>query len=93
MAPDFGNMCNMFDPDDFHTVSVLDGAVVSVLYGPRGPRGPCVIPTYIAVGATGFGVSVSQSFGIDLAYGGLLGLMIFRPRGCSWSVSCRAVTR
>lgn len=56
------------NPDDFETVSVLKGAAATALYGSRGLNGAVVITTKSGKGFKGFGVSVSQTFGIDHAY-------------------------
>lgn len=56
------------NPDDFETVSVLKGAAATALYGSRGLNGAVVITTKSGKSGKGFGVSFSQTFGIDHAY-------------------------
>lgn len=67
-ANDYGNELKNLNPDDFETVSVLKGAAATALYGSRGLNGAVVITTKSGKGFKGFGVSVSQTFGIDHAY-------------------------
>jgi len=67
-ANDYGNELKNLNPDDFETVSVLKGAAATALYGSRGLNGAVVITTKGGKGAKGFGVSVSQTLGIDWAY-------------------------
>lgn len=78
-ADDYGNMLKNLNPDDFETVSVLKGAAATALYGSRGLNGAVVITTKSGKNATGFGVSVSQTFGIDHAHGGMNRQMIYGP--------------
>jgi len=86
-ANDYGNMLKNLNPDDFETVSVLKGAAATALYGSRGLNGAVVITTKSGKGATGFGVSVSQSFGIDHAHGGMKRQMIYGPGQYSGNVT------
>ena len=67
-ANDYGNELKNLNPDDFETVSILKGAAATALYGSRGLNGAVVITTKGGKGAKGFGVSVSQTFGVDWAY-------------------------
>ena len=62
---DYGNELKNLNPDDFETVSVLKGAAATALYGSRGLNGAVVITTKSGKGAKGFGISVSQTLGID----------------------------
>jgi len=78
-ANDYGNMLKNLNPDDFETVSVLKGAAATALYGSRGLNGAVVITTKSGKGATGFGVSVSQTFGLDRAHGGMERQMLYGP--------------
>nr|WP_129734362.1 SusC/RagA family TonB-linked outer membrane protein [Parabacteroides goldsteinii] len=78
-ANDYGNMLKNLNPDDFETVSVLKGAAATALYGSRGLNGAVVITTKSGKGATGFGVSVSQTFGLDKAHGGMQRQMLYGP--------------
>ena len=86
-ANDYGNMLKNLNPDDFETVSVLKGAAATALYGSRGLNGAVVITTKSGKGATGFGVSVSQTFGIDHAHGGMQRQMIYGPGNYSGNVT------
>lgn len=65
---DYGNELKNLNPDDFESVSVLKGAAATALYGSRGLNGAVVITTKSGKGASGFGVSFSQTFGIDHAF-------------------------
>lgn len=65
---DYGNELKNLNPDDFETVSVLKGAASTALYGSRGLNGAVVITTKSGKSSTGFGVSVSQTLGIDHAF-------------------------
>ena len=65
---DYGNELKNLNPDDFETVSVLKGAAATALYGSRGLNGAVVITTKSGKSGKGFGVSFSQTFGIDHAY-------------------------
>lgn len=67
-ANDYGNELKNLNPDDFETVSVLKGAAATALYGSRGLNGAVVITTKGGKGAKGFGVSVTQTIGIDHAF-------------------------
>lgn len=67
-ADDYGNELKNLNPDDFETVSVLKGAASTALYGSRGLNGAVIITTKSGKGAKGFGVSVSQTIGIDHAF-------------------------
>ena len=67
---DWGNELKNLNPDDFESVSVLKGAAATALYGSRGLNGAVVITTKSGKGKKGFGVSFSQTFGIDHVYGG-----------------------
>ena len=67
-ANDYGNELKNLNPDDFETVSVLKGAAATALYGSRGLNGAVVITTKSGKGAKGFGISVSQTLGIDHAF-------------------------
>jgi len=67
-ANDYGNELKNLNPDDFETVSVLRGAAATALYGSRGLNGAVVITTKSGKGVKGFGVSVSQTLGIDHAF-------------------------
>lgn len=67
-ASDYGNELKNLNPDDFESVSVLKGAAATALYGSRGLNGAVVITTKSGKGSTGYGVSFSQTFGIDHAY-------------------------
>ena len=67
-ASDYGNELKNLNPDDFESVSVLKGAAATALYGSRGLNGAVVITTKSGKGATGLGISVSQTFGIDHAF-------------------------
>lgn len=64
-ANDYGNELKNLNPDDFESVSVLKGAAATALYGSRGLNGAIVITTKGGGKFQGFGVSVSQSFGLD----------------------------
>ena len=64
-ANDYGNELKNLNPDDFESVSVLRGAAATALYGSRGLNGAVVITTKSGKGTKGFGVSVSQTLGID----------------------------
>lgn len=64
-SSDYGNELKNLNPDDFETVSVLKGAASTALYGSRGLNGAVVITTKSGKGSQGFGVSFSQTFGID----------------------------
>ena len=66
---DFGNILKNLNADDFATMSVLKGAAATALYGSRGINGAVVITTKSGQGR-GFGVSVSQTTGIDWVYRG-----------------------
>ena len=83
---DYGNMLKNLNPDDFETVSVLKGAAATALYGSRGLNGAVVITTKSGKNATGFGVSVSQTFGIDHAHGGMQRQMVYGPGNYSGNV-------
>lgn len=63
---DYGNELKNLNPDDFESVSVLKGAAATALYGSRGLNGAVVITTKSGKGASGFGVSLSQTFGWDV---------------------------
>ncbi len=65
---DYGNELKNLNPDDFESVSVLKGAAATALYGSRGLNGAVVITTKTGKGTKGFGVTVSQTLGIDHAY-------------------------
>lgn len=65
---DYGNELKNLNPDDFETVSVLKGAAATALYGSRGLNGAVVITTKGGTKFKGFGVDISQTFGIDHAY-------------------------
>lgn len=67
-AKDYGNELKNLNPDDFETVSVLKGAAATALYGSRGLNGAVVITTKSGKGGKGFGVSFSQTLGIDHAF-------------------------
>lgn len=62
---DYGNELKNLNPADFESVSVLKGAAATALYGSRGLNGAIVITTKSGKGSKGFGVTVSQTFGID----------------------------
>ena len=85
-ANDYGNMLKNLNPDDFETVSVLKGAAATALYGSRGLNGAVVITTKSGKGATGFGVSVSQTFGLDHVHGGMQRQMVYGPGNYSGNV-------
>lgn len=76
---DYGNMLKNLNPDDFESVSVLKGAASTALYGSRGLNGAVVITTKSGKNISGFGVSVSQTFGIDQARGGMERQMLYGP--------------
>lgn len=63
---DYGNALKNLNPDDFATVSVLKGAPATALYGSRGLNGAVVITTKGGGAQKGFGVSFSQTLGIDV---------------------------
>ncbi|WP_287622576.1 SusC/RagA family TonB-linked outer membrane protein [Parabacteroides sp.] len=86
-ANDYGNMLKNLNPDDFETVSVLKGAAATALYGSRGLNGAVVITTKSGKGATGFGLSVSQTFGLDHAHGGMNRQTIYGPGNYSGNVT------
>lgn len=65
-SKDFGNQLKNLNPDDFESVSVLKGAPATALYGSRGLNGAIVITTKGGGKQKGFGVSVNQTFGIDV---------------------------
>ena len=65
---DFGNGANAINPDDVESMTVLKGAAATALYGSRGLNGAVVITTKSGKGAKGFGISVSQTLGIDHAF-------------------------
>lgn len=65
---DFGNQLKNLNPDDFESVSVLKGAASTALYGSRGINGAIVIKTKDGKSKKGFGVKVTQSFGMDIVY-------------------------
>lgn len=67
-ANDYGNELKNLNPDDFESVSVLKGAAATALYGSRGLNGAVVITTKSGKGTKGFGVSVSQTLGIDKVF-------------------------
>lgn len=67
-ASDYGNELKNLNPDDFATISILKGAAATALYGSRGLNGAVVITTKGGGQYKGFGVSVTQSFGIDHVY-------------------------
>lgn len=67
-ANDYGNELKNLNADDFESVSVLRGAAATALYGSRGLNGAVVITTKSGKGFKGFGVNVSQTFGIDHAF-------------------------
>ena len=67
-ASDYGNELKNLNPDDFQSISVLKGAAATALYGSRGLNGAVVITTKGGGSFSGFGVSVSQTFGIDHVY-------------------------
>lgn len=67
-AGDYGNELKNLNPDDFETLTVLKGAAATALYGSRGLNGAVVITTKSGKGSKGFGVSFSQTFGMDHAY-------------------------
>ena len=56
------------------------------MYGSRGLNGVVVITTKSGKNATGFGVSVSQTFGIDHAHGGMQRQMVYGPGNYSGNV-------
>ena len=62
---DYGNELKNLNPDDFETVSVLKGAAATALYGSRGLNGAVVITTKGGGQQKGFGIAVSQTFGVD----------------------------
>lgn len=64
---DFGNQLKNLNADDFESVTVLKGAAATALYGSRGINGAVVITTKSGSGV-GFGVSVTQTTGIDWVY-------------------------
>lgn len=66
---DFGNQLKNLNPDDYESISVLKGAAATALYGSRGINGAIVIKTKDGQGKRGLGVKVTQSFGIDHAFG------------------------
>lgn len=65
---DYGNELKNLNPDDFETISVLKGAAATALYGSRGLNGAIVVTTKGGGKYKGFGVEVSQTFGIDHAF-------------------------
>ncbi|MDR0331921.1 MAG: SusC/RagA family TonB-linked outer membrane protein [Dysgonamonadaceae bacterium] len=65
-ANDFGNELKNLNPDDFETVTVLKGAAATALYGSRGLNGAIVITTRSGRSGQGLGISVSQTFGMDM---------------------------
>ena len=67
-ASDYGNQLKNLNPDDFQSISVLKGAAATALYGSRGLNGAVVITTKGGGSFSGFGVSVSQTFGMDHVY-------------------------
>lgn len=64
---DYGNQLKNLNADDFESVSVLKGSAATALYGSRGINGAVVITTKSGKGA-GFGVTVSQTTGVDWVY-------------------------
>ncbi len=67
-SKDYGNELKNLNPDDFATVSVLKGAAATALYGSRGLNGAVVITTKSGKKNSGYGVNVTQTFGIDHVY-------------------------
>ncbi len=65
---DYGNQLKNLNPDDFENVSILKGSAATALYGSRGINGAVVITTKSGSGKKGFGISVSQTTGIDWVY-------------------------
>ncbi len=65
---DYGNQLKNLNADDFESVSILKGAAATALYGSRGINGAVVITTKSGNGGTGFGISVTQTTGIDWVY-------------------------
>ncbi len=68
-SDDFGNELKNLNPDDYESISVLKGAAATALYGSRGINGAIVIKTKDGKGKKGLGVKVTQSVGIEHAYG------------------------
>ena len=75
----FDGSVNSINPDDISSMTVLKDAASAALYGSRGLNGAVVITTKSGKGATGFGVSVSQTFGLDRAHGGMERQMLYGP--------------
>lgn len=65
---DYGNELKNLNPDDFQSVSVLKGAAATALYGSRGLNGAVVITTKSGKKGSGFGVTLSQTFGTDYVF-------------------------
>lgn len=63
---DWGNELKNLNPADFESVSILKGAPATALYGSRGLNGAVVITTKGGGKYRGFGVSLTQSIGIDI---------------------------
>lgn len=78
-ANDYGNELKNLNPDDFESVSVLKGAAATALYGSRGLNGAVVITTKGGGKYKGFGVSVTQTFGLDHVYKTSDRQMIYGP--------------
>lgn len=64
---DYGNQLKNLNADDFESMTVLKGSAATALYGSRGINGAVVITTKSGKGA-GFGLTVSQTTGIDWVY-------------------------
>lgn len=64
-SDDYGNILKNLNPDDYESVSVLKGAAATALYGSRGINGVVLIQTKDGSNATGLGVTVRHSVGID----------------------------
>lgn len=65
---DYGNQLKNLNADDFEDVSILKGSAATALYGSRGINGAIVITTKSGAAGKGFGISVSQTTGIDWVY-------------------------
>jgi iron complex outermembrane recepter protein len=67
---DFGNQLKNLNADDIENISVLKGSAATALYGSAAQNGVILITSKKGAARKGLGVSLTQQYSIEKAYGG-----------------------
>ncbi len=67
---DFGNQLKNLNADDIESISVLKGSAATALYGSAAQNGVILITSKKGSARKGLGVSLTQQYSVEKAYGG-----------------------